>query len=57
LRERGFELKGRLVAERRMEALLVVDLRDEAVDAVTGFSSRAMRSIRVRGTFRAAATA
>src|SRR5205807_398278 len=36
LRECGFELKGRLVAERRMEALLVVDLRDEAVDAATG---------------------
>jgi len=28
-----------------------------AVSAVTGFSSRAMRSIRVRGTFSAAATA
>jgi hypothetical protein len=28
-----------------------------AVSAVMGFSSRAMRSIRVRGTFSAAATA
>ena len=35
MREGGFELKGRLVSERRVQALLV-DLRDEAVDAATG---------------------
>jgi len=36
LRERGFELKGRLVSERRVQPVLVVDLGDEAIDAVAG---------------------
>jgi hypothetical protein len=35
LREGGFELEGRLVSERRVQALFVVDLRDEAVEAAT----------------------
>src|SRR5438105_12323573 len=36
LRERGFELKGRLVSERRVQPVLVVDLCDEAIDAAAG---------------------
>ena len=36
LRERGFELKGRLVAERGVQAFLVVDLFDEGYDAAAG---------------------
>jgi hypothetical protein len=34
--ERGFELKGRLVSERRVQPILVVDVCDEAIDAATG---------------------
>ena len=34
--ERGFELKGRLVSERRVQALLIVDLCNEAIDPAAG---------------------
>ncbi len=36
MRERGFELKGRLVSERRVQPVLVVDLCDEVIDAAAG---------------------
>ena len=36
LRERVFELKGRLISERRVQTLCVVDFRDEVVDAAAG---------------------
>jgi hypothetical protein len=38
LRERGFELKGRLVSERRVQPVLIVDLCDEVIDAAAGIA-------------------
>lgn len=35
-RERGFELKGRLVSERRVQPFLVVDLCEKVIDSTTG---------------------
>ncbi len=40
LRECGFELKRRLVAQRRVEALFGVDVRNEAIDTATSVSER-----------------
>ena len=36
LREGGLELKGRSISERRVQALLVVDVGDKAVDPAPG---------------------
>lgn len=37
-RERGFEFKWRLVSERRVQALIVVDVNNEAIDVATSIS-------------------
>jgi hypothetical protein len=42
--EGGFELKPRSVSERRVQLVLVVDIRDEAVDAATGIAMALSRS-------------
>jgi hypothetical protein len=38
LRERGFELKRRLVSERRVQPLFVVDFSDEPIDLATSIA-------------------
>jgi hypothetical protein len=50
LRERGFELKGRLVSERRVSPVFVVDISDEAIDAATGVADVGEGAIGIRST-------